>query len=98
MDDEGGGQAAFAEAEGGAPPVSEQVEAEEVGVRRLSLEAAGGVVKEQEGEETKPREEAGSAESEQVTTETDGEEGIQHLELSSFFFGSVQKVSHTHAV
>lgn len=43
-------------------------------MRRLSLQAAGGMAKEQEGEETK---EAGSADSEQVTTETDGEEGIQ---------------------
>lgn len=73
-DDEGGGQVAIAEAEGEAPPAGEQVEVEEVSVRRLSLQAAGGMAKEQEGEETK---EAGSADSEQVTTETDGEEGIQ---------------------
>lgn len=44
-------------------------------MRRLSLQASGGVAEEQEGEETKPHEEAGSADSEQVTTETDGEEG-----------------------
>ncbi len=55
----------------------EQVEVEEVSVRRPSLQAAGGVATEQEGEETKPQEEAGSADSEQVSTETDGEEGIQ---------------------
>lgn len=74
VDDEGGGQVAFAEAEGEA---REQAEVEEVIVRRLSLQAAGGVAEEQEGEETKPQEEAGSADSEQVTTETDGEEGAQ---------------------
>lgn len=33
------------------------------------------MAEEREGEETKPQEEAGSADSEQVTTETDGEEG-----------------------
>uniref|UniRef100_A0A3B5BMR5 HECT-type E3 ubiquitin transferase n=1 Tax=Stegastes partitus TaxID=144197 RepID=A0A3B5BMR5_9TELE len=88
VDDEGGGQAAAApaaaaaaaaaaatsEVEGQAAPASEQVEVEEISVRRLSLQASGGVAEAQEGEETKPSEEAGSAESEQVTTETDGEE------------------------
>lgn len=63
---------ATAEAEGEA---GGQVEVEEVSVRRLSLQAAGGVVSEQEGEETKPREEAGPADSEQITTERDGDEG-----------------------
>lgn len=43
-------------------------------MRRLSLQAAGGVAEQQEGE-AKPSEEAGSADSEQVTTETEGEEG-----------------------
>uniref|UniRef100_A0AAQ5Y324 HECT-type E3 ubiquitin transferase n=1 Tax=Amphiprion ocellaris TaxID=80972 RepID=A0AAQ5Y324_AMPOC len=75
VDDEGGGQAAPAEVEGQAPPASEQEEAEEISIRRLSLQAAGGVADDQEGEERKPSEEAGSADSEQVTTETDGEEG-----------------------
>lgn len=65
------------EAEGEVPSAGEQVEEEEVSVRRLSLQAAGGVAKEEEGEQTKPPEEAGSADSEQVTTETDGEEGMQ---------------------
>ncbi|XP_030613934.1 E3 ubiquitin-protein ligase HECW2 [Archocentrus centrarchus] len=75
VDDEGGGQAAVTEAE--APPSlpsEREVEVEEIGVRRLSLQAAGGVAEQQEGE-TKPCEEAGSADSEQVTTETEGEEG-----------------------
>lgn len=63
-------------AEGEAPAAGEQAEAEEVGMRRLSLQAVGGVTKEEEGEEVKSREEGGSADSEQVTTETDGEEGI----------------------
>lgn len=52
-----------------------EVEEEEVSVRRLSLQAAGGVVSEQEEEETKPREEAGPADSEQIATERDGDEG-----------------------
>uniref|UniRef100_A0A3Q1F3N3 HECT-type E3 ubiquitin transferase n=1 Tax=Acanthochromis polyacanthus TaxID=80966 RepID=A0A3Q1F3N3_9TELE len=75
VDDEGGGQTASTEVEGQAPPASVQEEAEEISIRRLSLQAAGGVAEEQEGEERKPSEEAGSADSEQVTTETDGEEG-----------------------
>ncbi|XP_058478594.1 E3 ubiquitin-protein ligase HECW2 isoform X1 [Solea solea] len=86
QDDEGGGGggggqvAAVTEAEGEAPTTSEQVEVvvEEVSVRRLSLQAAGGVAGEQEGAETKPAEEAAAAssvDSEQATTETDGEEG-----------------------
>ncbi|KAL3056772.1 hypothetical protein OYC64_019286 [Pagothenia borchgrevinki] len=70
VDDEGGGQVAPSEAAGAPPPVSEQV-GEELSVRRLSLQAAGGMAETQEGEETKPCEEAGSADS----TETDGEEG-----------------------
>ncbi|XP_035459955.2 E3 ubiquitin-protein ligase HECW2 isoform X1 [Scophthalmus maximus] len=78
VDDEGGGQADVTEAEGAAPPASEQQqqqEAEESSVRRPSLQAAGGVAEEQEGEETKPQAEAGSVDSEHVTTETEGEEG-----------------------
>ncbi|TKS67545.1 E3 ubiquitin-protein ligase HECW2 [Collichthys lucidus] len=74
VDDEGGGQVAVTEIEGVAPTAGEQVTVEELSVRRLSLQASGGVAEEQEGEETKPHEEAGSADSEQVTTETDGEE------------------------
>ncbi|KAL3970230.1 hypothetical protein ACER0C_028027 [Sarotherodon galilaeus] len=75
VDDEGGGQGAVAEAEAPPPPpTSEQQEVEEISVRRLSLQAAGGVAEQQEGE-AKPCEEAGSADSEQVTTETEGEEG-----------------------
>ncbi|XP_042282351.1 E3 ubiquitin-protein ligase HECW2 isoform X2 [Thunnus maccoyii] len=74
--DEGGGQVvAVTEAEVEAPSAGEQEEVEEISVRRLSLQAAGGVAVEQEGEETKPPEEAVSADSEQATTETDGEEG-----------------------
>lgn len=65
------------DAAGEAPPAFEQQVVEEISVRRLSLQAAGGMAEEQEGEETKPHEEAGSADSEQATTETDGEEGIQ---------------------
>uniref|UniRef100_A0A3B4TU14 HECT-type E3 ubiquitin transferase n=1 Tax=Seriola dumerili TaxID=41447 RepID=A0A3B4TU14_SERDU len=75
VDDEGGGQTDVTEAEGEAPAASGQEEVEETSVRRLSLQAAGGVAEEQEGEVTKPQEEAGSADSEQVTTETDGEDG-----------------------
>ncbi|KAK5861570.1 hypothetical protein PBY51_022955 [Eleginops maclovinus] len=41
VDDEGGGQVAPSEAAGAPPPVSEQV-GEELSVRRLSLQAAGG--------------------------------------------------------
>uniref|UniRef100_A0A8D3B800 HECT-type E3 ubiquitin transferase n=1 Tax=Scophthalmus maximus TaxID=52904 RepID=A0A8D3B800_SCOMX len=80
VDDEGGGQADVTEAEGAAPPASEQQqqqEAEESSVRRPSLQAAGGVAEEQEGEETKPQAEAGSVDSEHVTTETEGEEGAR---------------------
>lgn len=70
------GQVVITEAEGEAPAGGEQVEAEEVGMRRLSLQAVGGASKEEEGEEVKSQEDRGSADSEQVTTETDGEEGI----------------------
>ncbi|XP_069554853.1 E3 ubiquitin-protein ligase HECW2 [Brachyistius frenatus] len=66
---------ATAEVERETPPAGERGEAEEIGVRRLSLQAAGGVAEEQEGDKTKPNEVAGSVDSEQVTTETDGEEG-----------------------
>ncbi|XP_044073037.1 E3 ubiquitin-protein ligase HECW2 isoform X2 [Siniperca chuatsi] len=75
VDDEGGGQVVFTEAEGGAPPASEEEEVHGISVRRLSLQAAGGVAEEQAGAGIKPHEEAGSVDSEQVTTETDGEEG-----------------------
>ncbi|XP_078119220.1 E3 ubiquitin-protein ligase HECW2 [Sander vitreus] len=76
VDDEGGGQVAVTGAAGEAPPASEQVVVvAEITVRRLSLQAAGGGAAEQEGAETKPVEEAASADSEQATTETDGEEG-----------------------
>lgn len=70
------GQVVFTEAEGDAPTAGEQEEAEEVGMRRLSLQAGGGLTKEEEGEEENPRVEGGSADSELVTTETDGEEGM----------------------
>lgn len=70
-----GGEGGIIEAQGEAPTSGGQAEAEEAGTRRLSLQAVGGVAKEQEGEELKSGEEGGSAESEQVTTETDGEEG-----------------------
>uniref|UniRef100_A0A8C6NWG2 HECT-type E3 ubiquitin transferase n=1 Tax=Nothobranchius furzeri TaxID=105023 RepID=A0A8C6NWG2_NOTFU len=59
--------------EGEAPPASEQIE--ELSMRRQSLQATGGGTEEQEGEGSK-REEVCSMESEQVTMETDGEEGI----------------------
>lgn len=86
VDDEGGGQAASAESEGEAPPPIEQVELEEMGQRRLSMQAAGGVAEEQEGEGAKPQEGAESADSEQVTTETDGEEGNQRLSGGRFIY------------
>ncbi|XP_049449380.1 E3 ubiquitin-protein ligase HECW2 isoform X1 [Epinephelus fuscoguttatus] len=75
VDDEGGGQVTTTEAAGEGPPPFEREVVEEIIVRRLSLQAAGGMAEEQEGEETKPHEEVGSADSEQATTETDGEEG-----------------------
>uniref|UniRef100_A0A7N6F8W7 HECT-type E3 ubiquitin transferase n=1 Tax=Anabas testudineus TaxID=64144 RepID=A0A7N6F8W7_ANATE len=75
VDDEGGGQAAVTEAGGDAPAASAQEEVEENSVRRLSLQAVGGVAEEQEGEEAKAHKDAGSVDSEQVTTETDREEG-----------------------
>ncbi|XP_077946828.1 E3 ubiquitin-protein ligase HECW2 [Gasterosteus aculeatus] len=72
VDDEGGGQAAIAE----APPPSEPAAVgAEVSARRLSLQAAGGVPERRAGEEAKPVEGASAADSEQVTTDTDGEEG-----------------------
>ncbi|XP_034550466.1 E3 ubiquitin-protein ligase HECW2 isoform X2 [Notolabrus celidotus] len=72
-----GGQVSVTEAAGEAPPSSEpaQAQAEEVSVRRLSMQASGGVAEELDGVVSKPQEEAGSADSEQVTTETDGEDG-----------------------
>lgn len=76
-DDERSGQAVITEAEGEAPPASEEEEAQDISVRRLSLQASGGVAEDQEGPETKLQEEMGFVDSEQVTTETDGEEGTQ---------------------
>ncbi|XP_035031456.2 E3 ubiquitin-protein ligase HECW2 isoform X1 [Hippoglossus stenolepis] len=70
VDDEGGGRADVTEAEGEAPAATAPEEVEELSVRRLSLQAAGGVAEEPEGGATKPNEEAGSLDSEQ-----DGEEG-----------------------
>ncbi|KAM4559030.1 E3 ubiquitin-protein ligase HECW2 isoform 2-T5 [Odontesthes bonariensis] len=75
VDDEGGGQAAATDAEGEGPPASDREEVEEIGVRRLSLQAAGGVAEGQEGKETKIHEEVASVDSEQVATETESEEG-----------------------
>ncbi|XP_047226983.1 E3 ubiquitin-protein ligase HECW2 isoform X3 [Girardinichthys multiradiatus] len=72
-EEDAGGQAEATEAGGEPPAVSEQVE-EEISVRRLSLQATGGGDEEQEGEETKTREEVGAVDTEQVTTETDREE------------------------
>lgn len=67
-------QVLITEPEGEAPAGAG--EQEEVGMRRLSLQAVGGVTKEREVEEVKTQEEGGSADSEQAATETDGEEGI----------------------
>ncbi|KAM6934415.1 E3 ubiquitin-protein ligase HECW2 [Xenentodon cancila] len=75
VDDEGGGQAAAAEPEREAPSTSEQEEVEQLSVRRLSLQAAGGVAEEPEGKETKTSEEAGPVDSEQDPAEMDREEG-----------------------
>ncbi|XP_067370948.1 E3 ubiquitin-protein ligase HECW2 isoform X1 [Channa argus] len=75
LDDEGGGRAVIGEAQVEAPAASEQEDFEEIGVRRLSLQAAGSLAEQQEGEETKPHREAGPVDSGQVTTETDGEGG-----------------------
>ncbi|XP_034417982.1 E3 ubiquitin-protein ligase HECW2 [Cyclopterus lumpus] len=72
VDDEGGGQGAIAEAAGEAPLPGDPVVVEEISVRRLTLQAVGGVAERRAGEEAKPNEEAASADS---TTETDGEEG-----------------------
>uniref|UniRef100_A0A3Q3J489 HECT-type E3 ubiquitin transferase n=1 Tax=Monopterus albus TaxID=43700 RepID=A0A3Q3J489_MONAL len=65
---DGGGQAAVPTVEGEAL----QEVLMEISVRRLSLRAAGGMVEEQEREETKPHVEVGSVDSEPVATETDG--------------------------
>ncbi|TMS06479.1 E3 ubiquitin-protein ligase HECW2 [Larimichthys crocea] len=46
VDDEGGGQVAVTEIEGVAPTAGEQVTVEELSVRRLSLQASGGVAEE----------------------------------------------------
>lgn len=78
VDDEGH----VGEVEAVAPVGGAHRGAEEITVRRRSLQAAGGVADEREGEETKPGEEAGSADSEQVTTETDGEEGNSCVSVS----------------
>ncbi|XP_061547809.1 E3 ubiquitin-protein ligase HECW2 isoform X3 [Phycodurus eques] len=66
--------------EGGVCPEAEGEAAsapalEEIGMRKLSLQAKGSVAEELDGDESKPHKEMGSVESEQVTTETDGEEG-----------------------
>ena len=72
----GGGQTATTTngPEGESSPANGQEPAMETTERRQSLQAARGVAEELEGEGSKPPE--GSAESDQVTTETDGEEGI----------------------
>ncbi|KAF7667298.1 hypothetical protein LDENG_00068720 [Lucifuga dentata] len=70
-----GGHATVTETEGEAPPASGQEPGEEIHERRPSMQAARGMADEPEGEGSKPHEEAGSMESEQVTTETEGEEG-----------------------
>ncbi|XP_037095604.1 E3 ubiquitin-protein ligase HECW2 isoform X1 [Syngnathus acus] len=48
---------------------------EEIGERKMSLQAAGAVAQEADGDQSKPHDETGSAKSEQVSAETDGEEG-----------------------
>lgn len=70
---EDGGLGICPEAEGEA---ASALESQEIVVRKLSLRAAGSMTEEPDGDESKPHEETGSAESEQVTTETDGEEGM----------------------
>uniref|UniRef100_A0A8C8DIU5 HECT-type E3 ubiquitin transferase n=1 Tax=Oryzias sinensis TaxID=183150 RepID=A0A8C8DIU5_9TELE len=79
VNDKHGGQAAVSEAEGDAPPAREEGEVEELSVRRLSLQATGGVDEEQEGEETKTREAVTTDESQQATTDTDRDQGTQHV-------------------
>ncbi|XP_027877985.1 E3 ubiquitin-protein ligase HECW2 isoform X1 [Xiphophorus couchianus] len=74
-EDEAGGRAAASEVEADPPAASEppqEEEEEEVGVRRQSLQAAGGGHDGQEVAETKTREEGGSVE--HVSTETDRDE------------------------
>ncbi|KAM9710687.1 E3 ubiquitin-protein ligase HECW2 isoform 3-T3 [Menidia menidia] len=75
VDDEGGAQATVMEAEREVPPGREREEIEEIRVRRLSLQAAGGVAEEQEKKEAKTQEDVASLDSEQVATETEREEG-----------------------
>ncbi|XP_053733265.1 E3 ubiquitin-protein ligase HECW2 isoform X2 [Synchiropus splendidus] len=75
VDDEGGGHAGVSEAQDAVEPPAEEEVVGEVSVRRLSLQAAGGGTVQPQQEETKMLEEPGAVESEQVTTETDGEEG-----------------------
>ncbi|KAM9851364.1 E3 ubiquitin-protein ligase HECW2 [Aulostomus maculatus] len=73
VDEEGRG--AVTDAEGDTSPSGQQEDMQEISIRRLSLQATGGVAEDLEGEETKLHEEMGSVDSEQITTETDGEEG-----------------------
>ncbi|KAM9804738.1 E3 ubiquitin-protein ligase HECW2 [Neosynchiropus ocellatus] len=75
VDDEGGGHGGVTEAQDGVEPPGEEEVVLEVSVRRLSLQAAGGGAEQPHQEETKLQEEPGAVESEQVATETDGEEG-----------------------
>ncbi|XP_023806623.1 E3 ubiquitin-protein ligase HECW2 isoform X2 [Oryzias latipes] len=75
VNDKHGGQAAVSEAEGDAPRASEEGEVEELSVRRLSLQATGGVDEEQEGEETKTRKAVTTDESQQATTDADRDQG-----------------------
>ncbi|XP_077473668.1 E3 ubiquitin-protein ligase HECW2 [Stigmatopora argus] len=69
-----GGPVVSSEVEGEAASASAP-ESEEIAVRRPSLQRTGSASEEPDGNEAKPPEETGSADSEQVTTETDGEEG-----------------------
>lgn len=79
MDDEGANQAIASDAGAEAPAASEREEVE-ISVRRMSLQAAGGMAEEQEGEAIKV---PGSVDSEHAATETDQEEGKKPFNVAS---------------
>ena len=63
------------QAEGGAAAANQEP-SEQIAERRRSLQASGGVAEEQvEGAESRTPKEAAPVDSDQATTETDGEEG-----------------------
>ncbi|XP_064831820.1 E3 ubiquitin-protein ligase HECW2 isoform X1 [Oncorhynchus masou masou] len=77
VDDEGDEQTPANEVEGDAPSANELEPGEEISELRRSLQASGSVSQDEVGEEPRQAGDAGTVDSDAVTTETDGEDGAQ---------------------